>query len=98
MKKSIIFNCVPPFDTHLPSPALSILKSWLAKHNISAPDVHMRKTADRVDEIIDDIFSRIDFSELVDDLVKALQKHFPDEMENVDINNLRQTIALNLSK
>lgn len=65
MKKSIIFNCVPPFDTHLPSPALSILKSWLAKHNISAPDVHMRKTADRVDEIIDDIFSRIDFSEFL---------------------------------
>lgn len=35
---------------------------------------------------------------LVDELVEALQKHFPEKMENVDLNNLRQTIALNLPK
>jgi radical SAM superfamily enzyme YgiQ (UPF0313 family) len=30
--KKIVLNCVPPFETHRPSPALSILKSWLTKH------------------------------------------------------------------
>lgn len=133
MNKRIIFNCVTPFDTHLPSPALSILKSWLTKHRTSssivywnlhfkklhndfvwnnpailgnshklalpvnyivnradnnvlneslkkilqgvsprfiddAPefyDRHMQKYADKMDEIIDDILCRIDFSEVL---------------------------------
>jgi radical SAM superfamily enzyme YgiQ (UPF0313 family) len=30
--KKIVLNCVPPFEIYRPSPALSILKSWLTKH------------------------------------------------------------------
>ena len=29
--KRIILNCVPPFACNIPSPAISILKSWLTK-------------------------------------------------------------------
>jgi radical SAM superfamily enzyme YgiQ (UPF0313 family) len=32
--KKVILNCLPPFSTQFPSPPLSILKSWLTRHQI----------------------------------------------------------------
>lgn len=38
--KNVILNCVTPFATHLPSLALSILKSWLAEHEIASTIIY----------------------------------------------------------
>lgn len=38
--KIIILNCVPPFAINRPSPALSILKSWLAKYGFESSIIY----------------------------------------------------------
>lgn len=38
--KKIILNCVPPFGTNIPSPPLSILKSWLTKYGINSSIIY----------------------------------------------------------
>lgn len=40
MKKKVVLNCVPPTESFLPSPALSILKSWLAINNINSSVIY----------------------------------------------------------
>jgi hypothetical protein len=34
----VILNCVPPFAVNYPSPPLSILQTWLTKHDIDTSD------------------------------------------------------------
>ncbi len=38
--KKIILNCLPPFSINRPSPALSILKTWLTKHGYESSVIY----------------------------------------------------------